>query len=361
MPHCYDCSLLRSRFSVGPHNKIQFINALEEESAVGKWLAGRGLMISDSPDIDEKSLTLRDGDFIYILNPSANLLKRCGGLEGITRDDPLEVIRYRVEVVDKTCRKRIPQDIMTLQQARRLLLKEMPELSQLSFSYGKTERLPAVSKQELRARLASASPEKVFFTADTHFLDERVLQHRGLFQSVDHMDETIVRLWNETVPEDGIVLHLGDFAADGNQGQAIRIAKSLNGTKYLIWGNHDYWAFLNSKKFAAEGKLQPIGNSFIFSFQGRQFKLCHYPYLCYEGEYSGTIQLFGHVHSGGDDSGFDIKRLEYLLPYQYDVGVDNNEFRPVSLQRILELFPRYNSLEDGVNQVSAQPLKRQDS
>lgn len=31
------------------------------------------------------------------------------------------------------------------------------------------------------------------------------------FKSVNEMDQEMIRRWNETVPEDGIVFHLGDF------------------------------------------------------------------------------------------------------------------------------------------------------
>ncbi len=45
----------------------------------------------------------------------------------------------------------------------------------------------------------------------------------------------------------------------------------------------------------------------------------------------GEWQLFGHVHSGEhNDNGADIPRLRQLFRTQYDVGVDNNRFTPLS-------------------------------
>ena len=41
-------------------------------------------------------------------------------------------------------------------------------------------------------------------------------------------------------------------------------------------------------------------------------------------------QLFGHVHTRKNNTGIDAARLQYLYPTQYDVGVDNNNFMPVS-------------------------------
>lgn len=62
--------------------------------------------------------------------------------------------------------------------------------------------------------------------------------------------------------------------------------------------------------------------------------LNHYPFLCYGGSYRGVWQLFGHVHSGPGADGLDISRLRVLLPTQYDVGVDNNNFTPISYREV---------------------------
>ena len=64
--------------------------------------------------------------------------------------------------------------------------------------------------------------------------------------------------------------------------------------------------------------------------------LNHYPFLCYGGSYRGVWQLFGHVHSGPQADGLDISRLGVLLPTQYDVGVDNNNFTPISYKEVKE-------------------------
>ena len=43
---------------------------------------------------------------------------------------------------------------------------------------------------------------------------------------------------------------------------------------------------------------------------------------------------FGHVHWGPNSAGADAARLPYLLPTQYDVGVDNNNYTPVSYAQV---------------------------
>ena len=68
--------------------------------------------------------------------------------------------------------------------------------------------------------------------------------------------------------------------------------------------------------------------------------LNHYPFLCYGGAYRNMWQLFGHVHTSKNNTGKDASRLDMLFPTQYDVGVDNNDFTPVSFELVKEDNPK---------------------
>jgi len=60
-------------------------------------------------------------------------------------------------------------------------------------------------------------PDNLWFTADTHFGHANILHFSNrLFKDVQEMDETIISRWNEAVPEDGIIFHLGDFCFGGS-------------------------------------------------------------------------------------------------------------------------------------------------
>ena len=52
------------------------------------------------------------------------------------------------------------------------------------------------------------------------------------------MNETIISNWNNTVGQDDIVFHLGDFCLGGSA-EWTRMLDRLNGRIYLIMGNHD--------------------------------------------------------------------------------------------------------------------------
>ena len=83
----------------------------------------------------------------------------------------------------------------------------------------------------------------------------------------------------------------------------------------------------------------------ILKVEEQYIYLNHYPFLCYGGTYKPagyTVwQLHGHVHSSPldtDKRGKDNERLSLRFPYQYDVGVDNNNFTPVSWNQIKEII-----------------------
>lgn len=85
-----------------------------------------------------------------------------------------------------------------------------------------------------------------------------------------------------------------------------------------------------------------VEHQMILKIDGRTVYLNHYPFLCYGGSWrepeNAIYALHGHVHSGPNSTGKDCDRLVNLFPYQYDVGVDNNNYFPVSWDRIKEII-----------------------
>ena len=186
--------------------------------------------------------------------------------------------------------------------------------------------------------LPTFTPDNTFFTADTHFYSTGIIKHRPRFPDVETMNETLIRNWNETVPEDGVVFHLGDFCSEVPKEKVLELIGRLNGTILLINGNHDDIGLYRSKRFQERTTLKLLGYQWEVWLERKKILLNHYPYLCYAGEHEGVWQLFGHVHSGSDETGYDIPRLKHLLPFQYDVGVDNNDDRPVSFHTLKEIM-----------------------
>lgn len=177
---------------------------------------------------------------------------------------------------------------------------------------------------------------KVFFTSDTHFGHSNIIKYcQRPFNSAEHMDEVLISNWNEVVSPQDIVFHLGDFCF-GSDKEWIKILQRLNGTKYLILGNHDLKKIANSSQI--QDYFADINMQMRVVVDKQKMLLNHYPFLCFEGGYQNVWQLFGHVHSSKHSTGLDKERLVHLFPTQYDVGVDNNNYRPVSFAQVSQII-----------------------
>lgn len=167
--------------------------------------------------------------------------------------------------------------------------------------------------------------EKILFVSDTHFGHSNILKYCNRpFDNVQQMDECLIEFWNKTVSPNDVVYHLGDFAFKNGS----EIYPKLNGYKILIKGNHDGNCDYFDEVY--DQLIIQIGKDLIY--------LNHFPFLCYAGAYRENVyQLYGHVHSGPKSSGLDSDRLKMCFHNQYDVGVDNNMYRPIEWQTIKDI------------------------
>ena len=151
------------------------------------------------------------------------------------------------------------------------------------------------------------------------------------------MNYKLIENWNKKVPQDGLVFHLGDFAWGGGYEGWKKFRDQLNGDIILIEGNHDR---KNLPPTAREKLFKYVTWQMLIEIEGRKVILNHFPFLCYAGVYRDpkglVFQAYGHVHSGPNKKGQDIPRLIYTYPTQYDVGVDNNEYEPISWYELNE-------------------------
>lgn len=179
------------------------------------------------------------------------------------------------------------------------------------------------------------SPDKVWFTSDSHFFHSNVIEysHRP-FSGVNEMNEEMIRRWNSVVHRDHTVFHLGDFCL-GTPEQWNYILDRLKGKIILIVGNHD------SRQMSEDliRRFELVTPQLRIRVGHQKIYLNHFPFLCFSGENYGDWQLFGHIHTNPyAHNVIDEQRLSLLLPNQYDVGVDNNDFTPVSFRRLQEII-----------------------
>ena len=179
--------------------------------------------------------------------------------------------------------------------------------------------------------------EHTFFTSDTHFNHANIIKFCNRpFKDVEQMNEVMIANWNSVIGKDDTVFHLGDFCL-GGEAEWTKILDRLNGKIYLIMGNHD----LKNIRQGFISRFEHVAMQMRIEIGKKRIYLCHYPFLCFEGSYKDDVwQLFGHVHTRRSNSGIDAGRLQYLYPTQYDVGVDNNNFTPVSFGQVKRIIDK---------------------
>lgn len=178
--------------------------------------------------------------------------------------------------------------------------------------------------------------EKTFFTLDTHFYHSNIIRFCNRpFANVEQMNEAMIRNWNSVVGQDDVVFHLGDFCLGGSA-EWTKILDRLNGHIHLVLGNHD----LKNFRQGYTERFETVSMQRYIEIGKQRILLNHNPFLCYGGAYRDVWQLFGHVHTSPHNTGLDAPRLHMLFPRQYDVGVDNNDFTPVSFERVKAIIKK---------------------
>lgn len=137
----------------------------------------------------------------------------------------------------------------------------------------------------------------IWITSDTHLGHDRdfIWKPRG-FNSVDEMNNEIVKRWNEKVQPEDIIYHLGDIMLGDNEvGESL--LKQLNGNIRFIIGNHD----TNSRIKIYEKYGEILGYATVIKYKKQTFYLSHYPTLTanFDDIGKGTVManLCGHSHT----------------------------------------------------------------
>ena len=161
---------------------------------------------------------------------------------------------------------------------------------------------------------------KVFFTADCHFDHANIIRYSNRpFKSVEHMNREIIKRWNSVVSSDDLVYHVGDFAFKG-QSNAKRFEHMLNGSIVHIRGNHDM-----------NNGVKTYIDKAIMYFGGKDVFVQHHPPeilpFC-------DFVVCGHIHEKWK---FKLLKSNPSIPI-INVGVDVNQFTPVSTNNLLKQY-----------------------
>ncbi len=83
------------------------------------------------------------------------------------------------------------------------------------------------------------------------------------------------------------------------------------------------------------GLIRVIGDTEIPS---QDIFCCHYPMITWDQAHRGSWNIFGHIHTCKGQNMITNKKS----PNQYDVGVDQNDYTPVSFQQLKEIITKQN-------------------
>lgn len=148
-----------------------------------------------------------------------------------------------------------------------------------------------------------------YYIGDLHLFCEnqtrsgRVNYDGRPFDTVEEMHEYILKGWNSRITNADEVWILGDVSMRGKNDKLIALVSQLKGKKILLKGNHDDISDYRYKQlFDAIYEYREITDS----FDGKTYKLAlfHFPILMWNGQHSGTIMLYAHVHNSVEDDFF---------------------------------------------------------
>lgn len=171
----------------------------------------------------------------------------------------------------------------------------------------------------------------IYFTADLHFNHQNIIKYeKRPFNTVEEMNLTLVNRWNEVVSENDQVYILGDFTMQRSE-VAHCFFNQLKGIKYIIRGNHDHQYLNNYEQY--ESDFEWVKDYYCLNYKDIKFVLFHYPILEWDGFFKGrSIHLYGHIHGSRES----VQRAKILGKTAFNVGVDVNDFYPVSIDYFVE-------------------------
>ena len=163
-----------------------------------------------------------------------------------------------------------------------------------------------------------------WFISDTHLGHFNIIKYCNRpFSSLEEMDKTIIKNWNERVNPEDTVFHCGDFCfmKSGEAKEAPHNAynyykSQLNGNLILIMGNHEK---NNNSKSIIQNLTIEHGGSRIFLTHNPKFSR---PDI--------TLNFCGHVH-GKYDKFHKIGNGQSTV---IDLSVENWDYSPVSINQI---------------------------
>jgi calcineurin-like phosphoesterase family protein len=191
----------------------------------------------------------------------------------------------------------------------------------------------------------------VYITSDTHYGHKNIV--RGVtnwrtqdgevpvdstrdFQTIEQMNERLIDGINHFVGQDDTLIMLGDVSFGGFENVGLFLDRLICKNIHLILGNHDH--HIENNRNGIQGKFLSVQHYLEVKINGKDFVLCHYPLQSWHGMGKGVTHLHGHVHLPENRKFGQGKKM--------DVGVDGNGMDPYSIDEIIKIMDKRNSLPE---------------
>lgn len=156
-----------------------------------------------------------------------------------------------------------------------------------------------------------------WFTSDEHYGHKNIIEYcKRPFSNTDDMDNFIIEENNKLVKSGDFVIHAGDFTLISNKEVVYKkYISRLIGNHIFLRGSHDNWL--------------PASSLMIWERTIEKFTIvvCHYAMRTWKKSHYNSWQLYGHSHGNLEPIG-----------KQWDIGVDNNNFKPLSFDELVEIM-----------------------
>lgn len=208
-----------------------------------------------------------------------------------------------------------------------------------------------------------ANRKRIFWSSDLHIGHAGVIKFSNRpFRDVDHMHQILLNNFNAMLTDHTVLYILGDVGLCSSDIMS-KFIRQLKGTKVLVLGNHDkklnamynigFDVVLNNATMQIAGEIVSMshcpllgvfredttnmrGSDGTENWHGESRKKAR-PFTMVD---NGQFHLQGHIHSpNGGKSRRELHR-------QYDIGVDSNNYRPVSISQIESWIARVKQKEN---------------
>lgn len=176
--------------------------------------------------------------------------------------------------------------------------------------------------------------KNIYYVSDYHFYHQLALKRsRHIFNSVEEMNEDMIKRHNAKVSDEDEVYILGDIIVCEEENLEVYLKNTvgrLKGNLHLIVGNHDY-KFLDKEVFRRYFKS--IDEAKLIKDNNKYVQLCHYPILLWYRKNKGAYHVFGHMHNENNSKEFRILQEETNA---LNACVEVNNFEPCTLNELKE-------------------------